>query len=195
MALSKASRRINEHVGPAFVTVPPRKLNKRVTDVFSRLKCQIGRSCTGCGEEIPAGETVFAYQGTYWHEACAMPKAREKTEGWERKPDAYPKRPRTGPTYALDHEAIAYRYSDPLGVVEIVVDATARPGWNRDSLCFNCEHWNPKKGLLKFPSRPGADDPTTSCNGCLFSYLDEVCPAPQHRGYGSRRITELRVMQ
>lgn len=169
-------------------------LCRRVTDLFFRQVWQINRTCTGCGEVIPAGVTVFAYQGTYWHENCAMPK-RESHSDWERKSDQKPARPRTGPTYALDHEAISYRYSDPLSVVEVIVDATARPGWNRDSLCWQCENWNPRKGLLNFPGRPGADDPTTSCNGCLFSHLDETAPAPKHYGYGSRRITELRVMQ
>lgn len=76
------------------------------------------------------------------------------------------------PLYVIDAAALAHNQSNPLRVVEHLVDCITDPKWRRERLCRQCDSWVTDDGLDKFPRRPGADNPTESCNGCWYSYLD-----------------------
>lgn len=79
-------------------------------------------------------------------------------------------------TYELDVEAVAMRarYTEgprinPLDAVVYLADLEKeRENWNREALCGRCHNWK-----LDRPWRPGAENPSESCHGCLFSYLEE----------------------
>lgn len=75
------------------------------------------------------------------------------------------------PRYVVDYESVA-RTSNPLEVIELLVDRTAAPNFWRDSWCIRCEHWASEKGEER-PVRPYAPNPLDGCAGCVLSHLDE----------------------
>jgi len=76
------------------------------------------------------------------------------------------------PRYVVDYESIAHGHSDPLLVIEELVDRVGdRPDFWRGPYCRGCEHWDGKDR----PARPFADNPlgpAGGCAGCVLSHLD-----------------------
>lgn len=163
---------------------------KRIADFFFRITSQIAQVCEVCGSAIPAGTTIAAKNGHFFHEHCAVPVRATVPEAAPRPRPV--RRSADGPTYALDAEALCRATKDPISAIETLADATARPGWDRDAVCERCENWSAKQGLTKQPVRPGAKDCTTACDGCLFSHLDEQS-RPRHQGFGRRLLLTLGV--
>lgn len=78
------------------------------------------------------------------------------------------------PLYVIDHAALQ-SHPNPIGVVEHLVDCIVQKKWRREPLCRACNRWEHGDGLSAYPHRPGAWMTShVSCNGCWYSYLDDV---------------------
>ena len=72
--------------------------------------------------------------------------------------------------WRIDYAAIAGQ-NNALDIIEFMADrGIASPGWRFPF--FKCEIC--KTGMITSGERAYADCPGTSCNGCIYSYLDPV---------------------
>ena len=71
--------------------------------------------------------------------------------------------------YQIDHESIS-RLPNPLDAVDLIVSRMEPRRWQFPfDMCIDCE-----TGAITSWERPYADCPGSSCNGCIYSYLDPV---------------------
>ena len=169
-------------------------------DLFSEGRRQIHATCCKCAVRIPAGTRLAMHQGFIWCLECAYPAKPFAPPAETPSGQPLPQRPRRddGPEYELDVESLVKAYNDPLFAIEVLADAMARDGWDRDSLCKRCELWKTQDGEGSRPWRPGAVAPAGSaggCDGCVFSHLDETKAAKPHRGFGRRLVRMMEVAQ
>lgn len=83
------------------------------------------------------------------------------------------------PRVTIDHEGLAFLYSkSAIPILEFLTGAISRPSFSLSRVCSPCADWDAghRSRLERKPNVPGAEDPTYSCHGCLFSLLD----SPSH---------------
>lgn len=77
------------------------------------------------------------------------------------------------PRYEINSESLS-RLTNPLEVLLDLVAAINDPRWSQERACRNCLDWDAGRRKVR-PSPPTVfrlADPTVSCHGCLWSYLD-----------------------
>lgn len=93
--------------------------------------------------------------------------------------------------YVIDAEAVA-RTADPLGLTLNLVAAITTPGWSQELECQGCLDWD--SGRRKKRPRPPvvykSADPTASCHGCAWSFLDRQDLLEAEERLGRLRLLE-----